>query len=143
MTYRAPWLRSTNRNRHGRGMRRPMFGTRLPHYRTASGMFDDMVAGQLKRLGTAWPDLMKPVEFAVEDVPPSMPTPWDDEDRTFSQGFPSNHGIPARIVLYRMPLQMQTKDRMEMQLMIRDELVMRLAQLYGRRPEEIDPSWGL
>jgi hypothetical protein len=65
-----------------------MFGTRLPHYRTASGMFDDMVAGQLKRLGTAWPDLMKPVEFAVEDVPPSMPTPWDDEDRTFSQGFP-------------------------------------------------------
>jgi hypothetical protein len=42
-----------------------------------------------------------------------------------------------------MPLQMQTKDRMEMQLMIRDELVMRLAQLYGRRPEEIDPSWGL
>ncbi|XOQ63602.1 MAG: metallopeptidase family protein [Bifidobacterium crudilactis] len=124
-------------------MRRPMFGTRLPHYRTASGMFDDMVAGQLKRLGTAWPDLMKPVEFAVEDVPPSMPTPWDDEDRTFSQGFPSNHGIPARIVLYRMPLQMQTKDRMEMQLMIRDELVMRLAQLYGRRPEEIDPSWGL
>ena len=38
-------------------------------------MFDDMVAAQLRRLSGAWPDLMRPVQFAVEDVPPSDPAP--------------------------------------------------------------------
>nr|MDK7212878.1 peptidase [Gardnerella vaginalis] len=30
-----------------------------------------------------------------------------------------------------------------LQYAIRDEMVQRLAELYGRRPEEIDPDWGL
>ena len=29
------------------------------------------------------------------------------------------------------------------QFAIRDEVVSRLAELYGRRPEEIDPDWGM
>jgi hypothetical protein len=51
--------------------------------------------------------------------------------------------VPARIVLYRMALQMQVTTRMELQWAIRDELVSRIAELYGRRPEEIDPDWGM
>jgi hypothetical protein len=60
-----------------------------------------------------------------------------------SQCFPAGHGIPARIVLYRMPLQTQAPNKIELQLAIRDELVSRMAELYGRRPEEIDPDFGL
>lgn len=56
---------------------------------------------------------------------------------------PRRHGIPARIVLYRMPLQTQAPTKIELQLAIRDELVSRMAELYGRRPEEIDPDFGL
>ena len=48
-----------------------------------------------------------------------------------------------RIVLYRMPLQSHARSRMDLQLAIRDEVVLRLAELYGRRPEEIDPDWGM
>ena len=33
--------------------------------------------------------------------------------------------------------------RMDLQFAIRDEVVLRLAELYGRRPEEIDPDWGM
>ena len=47
-------------------MRTPMFGTRLPRYRTRSGAFDDMVAAQIRRLNGAWPQLVKPVQFAVD-----------------------------------------------------------------------------
>ena len=115
-----PWNARIYRNRHGRGTRTPMFGTRLPRYRTRTGMFDDMVAAQVRRLGQAWPELIRPLQFAVEDVPP-----------------------PARVVLYRMPLQTEAPTKLELQLAVRDELVARIAELYGRRPEEIDPDWGL
>ena len=53
------------------------------------------------------------------------------------------HGIPARVVLYRMPIQSRSRTKLDMQLIIRDELVGRIGELYGRRPEEIDPDWGL
>ena len=99
-----PWETPIYRNRHGRGTRTPMFGTRLPRYRTRSGMFDDMLVAQIRRLNGAWPELIAPVQFAVEDVPPSDPAPWEDVPHLGSQSFPAGHGIPPRIVLYRMPL---------------------------------------
>lgn len=137
-----PWDLHVYRNRHGRGMRTPMFGIRLPRYRTSSGMFDDMMASQIRRLAEAWPDLVKPVQFAVEDVPPSQPAPWESTPHTMSQCFPSSRGIPARIVVYRLPIQSKAAGRPELQWAIRDELVSRIAELYGRSPEEIDPDWG-
>lgn len=139
----VPWESRVYRNRHGRGVRAPMFGTRLPRYRTRSGMFDDMVAAQIRRLAGAWPQLVRPLQFAVEDVPPSDPAPWEDEPNSFSHAFPAAHGVPARIVLYRMPIQSRARGRDELQWAIRDELVGRIADLYGRRPEEIDPEWRL
>ena len=137
-----PWESRVYRNRHGRGVRTPMFGVRMPRYRTRGGIFDDMTAAQIKRLNDAWPQLVKPVQFAVEDVPPSQPAPWEVDPDLSSKCFPASHGMPARIVLYRLPIQTQVTDRMELQWAIRDELVERLAELYGRRPEEIDPEWG-
>ena len=120
-----------------------MFGTRLPRYRTRSGMFDDMLVAQIRRLNEAWPELIAPIQFAVEDVPPSDPAPWETVPHLGSQSFPAGHGIPPRIVLYRMPLQSHARSRMDLQFAIRDEVVSRLAEIYGRRPEEIDPEWGM
>lgn len=120
-----------------------MFGTRLPRYRTRSGMFDDLVVAQMRRLATAWPQYMHAVQIAVEDVPPSSPTPWEDNPRVCSQSFPAELSMPARIVLYRMPLQSRAVNRLDLQFAIRDELVMRLAEIFGRRPDEIDPEYGM
>ena len=44
---------------------------------------------------------------------------------------------------HRVPLQTEAPTKLELQLAVRDELVARIAELYGRRPEEIDPDWGL
>lgn len=118
-----------------------MFGVRMPRYRTRSGMFDDLVAAHIRRLGNAWPELIHPLQFAVEDVPPSDPVPWELEPNVKSRLFPAAHGMPARIVLYRMPLQSRARNRDDLQWAIRDELVVRVAELYGRRPEEIDPDY--
>lgn len=139
---RHPWQSPVYRNRHGRGIRTPMFGVRLPRYRTSSGMFDDLVAAQIRRLHGAWPELVSPVQFAVEDVPPSSPARWESDPTAASRCFTAGHGIPARIVLYRLPMQTHAHSRSELQWSIRDEIVSRLAELYGRHPEDIDPDWG-
>lgn len=36
-----------------------------------------------------------------------------------SQCFPASHGIPARVVLYRMPLQTEAPTKLELQLAVR------------------------
>lgn len=121
-----------------------MFGTRIPRYRTSTGRFYDEVIAQLKRLSDAWPELVTPIQCAVEDVPASAPNAWEDRRRTLSRSFPAAHGVPARIVLYRRPIEtIAGRDRDELQLIIRDELVAGLADLYGRHPEDIDPDWGM
>ena len=93
--YQLPWESTVYRNRHGRGTRTPMFGTRLPRYRTRSGMFDDMLVAQIRRLNDAWPELVAPVQFAVEDVPPSDPAPWEATAHLGSQSFPAKPYGPA------------------------------------------------
>ena len=50
---------------------------------------------------------------------------------------------PRNMAFRRMPLQSHARSRMDLQFAIRDEVVLRLAELYGRRPEEIDPDWGM
>ena len=72
-----------------------MFGVRLPRYRTRSGMFDDLLAAHIRRLNNAWPELIRPIQFAVEDVPPSDPVPWELEPNVMSRLLPAAHGMPA------------------------------------------------
>lgn len=137
-----PWERRTYRDSHGRGARQPLFGARVPHYRTKAGRFDSAVIAQLRRLHAAWPELIESVQCAVEDVPPSDPLPWEEQMVMRSRSFPSEHGQQARIVLYRRPLESLARDSFEIQFLIRDEIVARLADISGQRPEEIDPEWG-
>lgn len=135
-----PWTQPIYRNRHGRGLRRPVF-TSLPHDRTSSGLFDAMVSAQVSRLKRAWPHLLNTIEFAVEDVPPSDPLAWEEYKVVLSQNFPARHGIPARIALYRRPIEFRASTRTDMQIIIRYEIVAQLADLYGMSPRSIDPSW--
>ncbi|MFD0704860.1 metallopeptidase family protein [Alloscardovia venturai] len=136
-----PWERPTYRNRHGRGIRRPVFGNQLPFYRTDSGYFDEQVAAQVARIKSAWPELFTNVECAVEDVPPSSPLAWENFSVKLSQSFEASHGISARIALYRKPLEFRAHNRIELQLIIRKEIIRQLAHLSGLNPEYIDPSW--
>jgi hypothetical protein len=119
-----------------------MFGARIPRYRTKAGRFDGAVVAQLKRLHQAWPQLIESIQCAVEDVPPSDPLPWEDNSVARSRAFPAEHGQPARIVVYRRPIESMARDTFDLQLILRDEIVSRLADLSGKHPEDIDPGWG-
>ncbi len=135
-----PWNRPVYRDRHGRGQRRPVFGGWMPHYRTKQGLFDDMYLAEIRRLRSAWPHVIDSVQCLVEDVPPDDPLPWEEQHVPRSRLLPAEHGRPARIVLYRRPLETESYDAQDLEGLIRAELVDRVADLTGRRPDEIDPS---
>jgi hypothetical protein len=137
---RLPWDEKIYRNPHGRGLRQPSFGWQPPYYATSAGIFEQAALSQIKRLQLAWPELFKNLECAIDDVPPSDPAPWEEKKVVRSRLFPSTHGTPARIVIYRRPLQTRANSLIELQLLIRDELVIQLANLTGKNPEDIDPQ---
>jgi predicted Zn-dependent protease with MMP-like domain len=47
---------------------------------------------------------------------------------------------PARIVVYRRPLEIRATDRDDLADLVRDVVVDQVAVLLGRDPEEIDPT---
>ncbi|MBQ5505145.1 MAG: metallopeptidase family protein [Aeriscardovia sp.] len=131
----------TYRNMHGRGQRRPVFGAWLPRYRTSAGIFDSIVLSQLRRLRNGWPDLVDAVQCAVEDVPPVNQPPWVPDQIRYSHFFPAKRDEAPRIVLYRRPLESMSRDHNDLQLLIREELVLCLSEMSGLHPEDIDPDY--
>ena len=60
------WERPIYRDRHGRGERGVLTGIWRPQYRKRSAIFDALAVGQLKRLRTAWPDMINSIH--AEDI---------------------------------------------------------------------------
>ena len=109
---------------------------------TRREQFDDLVldsAARLEgRLGPRFADL----EFAVEDVPPSDPAPWERERVPLGRAFPSQGKQPARIVVYRRPVESRSQDQRELTAVVQDVVVEQVAALFGLNPADLDPRYG-
>ena len=129
------------RDRHGRGLRGPLIPPGLPAARTRSQRFDETVSYAVIYLEQRLGQQMAGVEFAVEDVPPSNPAPWEHLSVPLGRYFPADLGMPHRIVVYRRPIEARAdtdEDRFDLVVSILTE---HLAHMLGRRPEEIDPDY--
>jgi hypothetical protein len=113
----------------------------LPGYRTRGERFDDHVLDAVERLERRWARQLEGTEFAVEEVPPSAPAPWERGGVPLGRYFPADAGMPARIVVYRRPVETRALDEGDLADLVRDVLVEQVAQLLGRRPEEVDPRY--
>ena len=76
-------------------------------------------------------------EFAVEDVPPSDPAPWETQSVLLGRLFPAQGRLPARIVLYRRPIEARTQDAGERALLVEEILTEHVAALLGVAPEDL------
>jgi hypothetical protein len=52
--------------------------------------------------------------------------------------FPAGHGYPARLVVYRRPVEARADD--DLPRLVHEVVVEQVAALLARSPEEIDPS---
>ena len=104
--------------------------------------FDDLVLDSAARLeGRVGPRLSE-VEFAVEDVPSTDPAPWEHEGVPLGRAFPSpGRQQPARIVIYRRPIENRAQDQRELTAVVQDVVVEQVAALFGLNPGDLDPRY--
>ncbi|MHB8341041.1 MAG: metallopeptidase family protein [Mycobacteriales bacterium] len=129
------------RDRHGRGLRHELLPANLPAYRTRAQRFDDLVLDGVEALEERWARELEDVEFAVEDVPPELPSGDEGGDPVpLARLEPAAGPAPPRVVVYRRPLEARAHDRLDLADLVFDVLVHEVAHLLGVEPEVIDPE---
>src|SRR5665647_1986032 len=129
------------RDRRGRGQRGPMAWPPVPAWCSirlaASRTSSSNACARVAIAGTTLGDL----EFAVEDVPPSDPAPWESSEVPLGRLFAAQGKMPARIVVYRRPVETRTNDARELAALINDVVVEQVASLLGVEPRELDAGY--
>lgn len=129
---------------------------RIPLAQTRAERFDDLVLDAVEQLEEHWARQLEGVEFAVEDVP-TVPLDHDaalDADVVADQSaggsvplgrlLPAGRDeegqpTPARIVVYRRPLEARAADRLDLADLVHDVVVDQVARLLGVDPDDLDP----
>jgi predicted Zn-dependent protease with MMP-like domain len=106
-----------------------------------SERFDDLVIESATRLEESWGQAFPPVEFGVEDVPPSDPAPWEHSEVPLGRLFAAEGRQPARIVIYRRPVETRVQGQRELASLVADVVTEQVAALLGISPEQLDPDY--
>ena len=126
-----------------------------PERPTGAERFDAAVLDVAAELDARWGERLPHLEYAVEDVPglvgttsrdgPSPPSSWagngDHAVVPLSSLVPGGRGRPARIVLFRRPVEHRCLDRAEMEAVVHALVVEHVADLLGLDAAEVDPRY--
>ncbi|PZU41969.1 MAG: peptidase [Arsenicicoccus sp.] len=126
---------STRRDRRGHGLRGPLARPRIPAMSTRRDRFDELVLDAAESLERRL-DAELGLELAVEDVPPSDPAPWE-HGVALGRLFPAERGMPARLVVYRRPVEHRAGDEAELAALVTEVVVEQVARMLGRDPEDL------
>ncbi len=93
----------------------------------------------VQRLNVNWGPQLAQVYFVVEEVP-AAPAPWERSGVALGRSIPADGGQPARVVLYRRPIETRCESRAMLRAVVAEVLVEQVAQLLGVDPERLDPG---
>jgi len=96
------------------------------------------VLDAVARLEPRWGAALADVDVAVELVPPSDPSPWEEDVAPLGRVFPAESTRRARLVVYRRPVEARADD--DLPRLVHEVVVEQVASLLSRPPEDIDPS---
>jgi predicted Zn-dependent protease with MMP-like domain len=116
-------------------MRGPLAPGDLPVSRTRAEQFDELVLSAVARLESRWATELADVEVLVEEVPTA-----DDRDVPLGRTEPATPHDPARIVVYRRPVEARARGLRARELLVHDVVVEQLAELLGLDPGTVDPD---
>lgn len=90
----------------------------VPAMATRAEQFDELVLDAAARIEQRLGRPLADAEFAVEDVPPSDPAPWESSDVPLGRLFAAQGKMPARIVVYRRPVETRATDARELAALV-------------------------
>lgn len=139
------------RDRHGRGLRGPLYPATLPAATSRAEKFDALVLDALEPIEARWRHELTKLDVAVDEVPEVR----EDVPASQAEGILHDGSVPlsrlvpagvdraglptrARIVLYRRPLEARAKDPAELADLVHDVLVEQVASYLGVEPDIID-----
>lgn len=128
------------RDRRGRGPRGPLAPPEVPLRRSKADAFDEIVLDAIEHLEMRWAEQLDRLDVAVEAVPPDDEPSADGDPVALSRSEAAESGRPARIVLYRRPLEARGHDPEDLADLVLDVVVHELARVLGLTPEQIDPE---
>ncbi|WP_425508590.1 metallopeptidase family protein [Streptomyces genisteinicus] len=117
-------------------MRGPVAPPQVPLAASRAESFRDLVRDSVERLERRWPELAE-VDFLVLEVPRAV-----DDSVPLGGSVPAGKDSPARIMVYRRPVEIRTKSRDERALLVHEVVVEQVAELLGLSPESVDPRYG-
>ena len=143
--------RGVHRDRHGRGLRGPLFPSTVPAASSRAEKFDALVLDALEPIEARWRHDLTELDVAVDEVPEvHMEIPPTQIDGVLLDGrVPLSRLVPpgvdrdglptrARIVLYRRPLEARATDPAELSELVHDVLVEQIANYLGVEPDIIE-----
>ncbi|WP_114855576.1 metallopeptidase family protein [Brachybacterium sp. YJGR34] len=128
------------RDRRGRGRRFDLIPPHLPGYRTRRERFDDLVTDAGAALAERFPRRLAHLQVLVEEVPPADPAPWEDASVLLGRVIPPSREHPARVILYRRPLQTRCASEQDLETLVRQVLSEQIGSLLNIAPEDVDPG---
>ena len=127
------------RERRGRGLRGPLAPPHVPVVRSRAEIFDDAVLDALERLERRWASELAGVQVLVEEVPPDRPDPTP-RDVPLGRVEPAQRRRPARLVVYRRPVEARARDPRDLDELAQIVLTDLVADLLGADPRAGRPG---
>ena len=123
------------RDRRGRGLRGSLLPGDLPGARSRSEQFDELVLDAVNRVSRLWGSQLQAVDVVVEDVPPA-----EADGVPLSLAEPASLDEPARIVVYRRPVESRAKGQQAREDLVHEVVVQAVAELLGLPLDVVDPD---
>jgi len=80
------------------------------------------------------------LEFALEEVPPQDPAPWEEQTAPLGRLLRGAATRPNRVVVYRRPVEARAQDDLDLADIVREVVTEQVAALLGVPPQELDPG---
>jgi predicted Zn-dependent protease with MMP-like domain len=106
---------------------------------TRSQRFDELVLDSAERIESRLGRSLDPAELAVEDVPPSDPSAWED-GVPLGRLFPADGRTPPRVVVYRRPIETRAGDERELAMLVQHVVSEQVAAMLGLDPDDLGPD---
>ena len=126
-------------------MRGPAFapgapGGPVPAQRTRRDSFEQVAIDVMGDVESRWSDELAELELAVEDIH-LLPGTWSAPRVPLASLVPASGRTPARLVLYRRPIEHRAETRADLDALVLTVVVEQVADYLGVAAEEVHPDY--